>query len=129
MALVQAIVDWIESETKYSKEMAILVSGPDSFGGCSPPNIGGSIPDVFGRNGTLNHAIIGEAKTSGDIETQRSRKQFSEYLQYLASHERSLLIVAVPWHCTNQVRSLLRSIQRKTNTEQVQIKVLEKLPG
>jgi len=127
--LVQAITHWIETETDLPKDMAILVASPDSPPDNLPPCVAGRIPDVFAQNSKLNHVVIGEAKTASDIETQRSRKQFADYLRFLAAQEESMLIVAVPWYCVNQVRSLLRSIQGRTNTHHVKITVLDKLPG
>lgn len=76
-----------------------------------------------------NFALIGEAKTALDIETTHSRTQLAAYLTYLSKFETSLLILAVPWYCTNQMRSLVRVIQRKTGTERVKIHVLERLTG
>jgi hypothetical protein len=129
IALVQAIVHWIETQTNFSQEMAILVASPSSSTDQLPPIISGRIPDVFAQNGSLGRMVIGEAKTASDIETYRSRKQFEDYLQLLGLQTHSLLIVSVPWHCVNQARSLLRSIQKKTNTHHVEIIVLEKLSG
>lgn len=119
----------METQTNFPKEMAILVSCPDSPSDHHPPNIEGRIPDVFAQSGTLSRMIIGEAKTERDIETQRSRKQFADYLRFLGMQKQSLLVIAVPWHCVNQTRSLIRSIQGRTNTNHVEIIVLEKLPG
>ena len=109
--------------------MALLVSSSQSTSSHIPPIIGGRIPDVFAQSSEHQFAVIGEAKTEHDIETQRSRNQFKDYLQFLAVRENSLFIVAVPWHCANQTRSLIRSIQRKTKTEHVKVVVLEKLAG
>ena len=120
---------WIETETDFPSEMAILVASPDSPADHQPPSVQGRVPDLFAQGGALGRVIIGEAKTASDIETQRSRQQFADYLRYLAVHEHSMLIAAVPWYCVNQTRSLLRSIQKKTGTQQVKITVLEQLPG
>lgn len=129
MMLVQSIVDWIKANTTYFSEMAILVASPSSSINACPPNIGGSVPDVFAQSAMLSVTIIGEAKTATDVETLRSRKQFADYLRFLANQENPLLVIAVPWQCVNQAKTLLRSIQRKTNTDHVKVQVLEKLPG
>ncbi|PYE26361.1 hypothetical protein C7410_103280 [Paraburkholderia silvatlantica] len=127
-ALIQSIVVWIETNTSFQESMAILVDG--QFGrDCLPPNIGGSVPDVFASSAFANFALIGEAKTASDIETRHTRTQLSAYLAFLSNFESSLLVLAVPWYCTNQIRSLVRAIQRTTGTEQVGVHVLEQLPG
>jgi hypothetical protein len=122
-------VRWIETQTDFSSQMVILVSSPNSPVDHQPPSVQGRVPDLFAQAGALGRVIIGEAKTASDIETQRSRQQFADYLQYLMAYEHPMLIAAVPWHCVNQTRSLLRSIQKKTGTQHVKITVLEQLPG
>jgi hypothetical protein len=129
IALVQAIKRWIETQTDFPKQMAILIASPNSPPDHQPPSVGGRIPDVFAQSSELNRVIIGEAKTTADIETQRSRNQFTDYLRFLGTQEQAMLVVAVPWDRVNQARSLLRSIQEKTKTHHVKITVLEKLPG
>jgi len=127
--LVKAIVNWIDTETNFPEHMAILVAAPDSQVSNQPPEISGRIPDVFGKSTALRMAIIGEAKTASDIETIRTRMQFSNYFQYLSAFHESTLVVAVPWYCVNQTKSLLRVIQKRVRADHVCVTVLEKLPG
>jgi hypothetical protein len=127
--LVQAILNWIYSETIFYESMAILVSNPNTQINEHPPIIGRSIPDVFASSNTIEYFLIGEAKTSGDIETNQTRKQFADYLEFLSAKKDGLLVIAVPWYCTIQTRSLIKSIQRRTATVNVKFRVLDKLPG
>lgn len=129
MALVEALLRWIETETNYREHMAILVSHPDSPTQHLPPVIDGCVPDVFARDDSNSVVVIGEAKTAADIETRRSREQLTAYLQFLSRHSTATLVLAVPWYCVNQIRSLVRVIQKRTETEMVAIVILEKLPG
>lgn len=127
--LVQAILAWIDAKTDLSKDMAILVSSPNTRAQGHPPIIGGSIPDVFACSNDHPLVLIGEAKTASDIETRQSRKQFTDYLEFLKTKQSGVLVIAVPWYCVNQTRSLIKSIQRKTSTQNVAICILDMLPG
>jgi hypothetical protein len=129
MSLVRAIVVWINTHSEFSAHAAVLVSSPESTADNLPPSINGRIPDVFSHHSAINSVLIGEAKTAGDIESYRSREQFADYLRFLSEQKQSHLVVAVPWYCVNQARSLLKAIQRTTKTYQVRITVLDKLPG
>ena len=129
MTLVNAIVAWIDSETALARQLAILVASPSASASQCPPIVGGSIPDVYGRCGQNRIAVLGEAKTAGDIETNRSRRQYETYLKHLAAFDDATLVAAVPWYCVNQMRTLLNKIQIATGTFGVNIVVLDKLPG
>jgi len=124
-----AIVRWLEEQFGQSEAAAALIDDPDSFPSCFPPSIEGFTPDVFFRQTIRGISIIGEAKTSRDLETKHSREQFAGYFKYLSSHPGSILVVAVPWHTANQAKSLLWYIQKRCNARDVSIVVLEKLPG
>ena len=126
--LVRAIVQWVDNQPT-ADSFAVFTANAALSADHQPPIIGGRIPDVFARHRQQGHVIIGEAKTAQDIETSHTRKQLSDYLTYLAIQHQPTLILAVPWYCTNQVRSLVRRIQRETNTDSINVVVLEKLPG
>jgi len=127
--LVEAIVQWIGVHTDVPMRMAVLVSSPSTSPLACPPSIDGCIPDVYCRCPTAGVVVLGEAKTSKDIETQHSRRQFAVYLRHLATFERATLVAAVPWFCVNQTRGLLKRIQQVTDTTHVSIVVLDQLPA
>lgn len=129
ISLRDAIVRWLEEQFGRSEVSSALTDDPGLFPRNSPPLIGGYIPDVFLRRPVRGVLIIGEAKTSRDLETKHSREQFAGYFKYLSHHPGSILVVAVPWYTVNQAKSLLWHIQRRCNADGVSIVVLEKLPG
>lgn len=56
----------------------------------------GFYPDVFYEYG--DKLIIGEAKTSKDVDTRHSNKQYESYIQKCINHKGTVhLVVAVPW--------------------------------
>ncbi len=91
VALVAAIVSWIDNYTEISRTMAVLVDQPQ-VRDCIPPNINGNIPDVFASSSTDNFALIGEAKTVTDIESRHSRRQLVAYLTFLAKFKNLIII-------------------------------------
>jgi len=94
-----------------------------------PPPIDGFYPDLYCTTVGGRPLCIGEAKTLGDLESKRSRDQLAAYLRYLTMFAPGLLVVAVPWHAVPTARSLVRAIQRHSNTGAVSTYFLEKLSG
>ena len=127
--LVRAIVRWVSTKTELSKRGALLSCLPESSRHDTPPTLSGSVPDVFIKDDTSGTVLIGEAKTSWDIETRRTRAQLTAYLKYLMSCRDAILVIAVPWYCSNQMRSLIRYLQQRTGAHSVNVYVLEELAG
>lgn len=127
IALVNHLVHWVDSNTDWSKKAALLVSIPGAPAASQPPGVGSFIPDVFLKSEQAGFALIGEAKTVRDLEREHSRSQFVAYLQYLSTYPSSLLLVAVPWTCAAQARSLLQLLQRRHGLSGVLVKVIDQL--
>jgi len=127
ITLVNHLVRWVEANTEWSRKAALLVSLPGTPAGSQPPTIGAFIPDMFLKNELAGFAMIGEAKTVRDLEREHSRNQFVAYMQYLATYPSSLLLIAVPWTCTAQARSLLQMLQRRNGLSGVSVKVIDQL--
>jgi hypothetical protein len=67
-----------------------------AFGRDRPLQIGGYIPDVFAIDTPETCRIIGEAKTAGDCETERSQAQLCAFLAHLARFPNSSFYLSVP---------------------------------
>lgn len=89
----------------------------DDYGILTIPEktIDGYRPDLYYRfEGLL---IIGEAKTSDDVDKQHSRAQYESYIKECANFQgMAFLIIAVPW------------IERATAHNMIQI-LKKKIPG
>lgn len=127
--LICALERWIEATPSIHGKAVSLVANSLATKHSQPPNVLGSVPDVFLHCAHESFALIGEAKTPRDLETQRSKAQFLNYLEFLKGYDRGILLVAVPWFATNQAKGLMRVMRRKVHAENVQIVVIEKLPG
>lgn len=69
----------------------------DSNGAALPPIIGNARPDVYANFARIDRVIIGEAKTSIDLETTHTMQQFIDYFEYLSAKPEGELWLAVPW--------------------------------
>ncbi len=76
--------------------------------------INGYIPDVFyNYNGKV---IVGEAKTSNDIERSHSIEQYKSFLEYcFLNNKDACLIIAVSWTDTVSIKKILKRIKNKLN--------------
>jgi len=129
LALVQSLVQWVKSNCLIEKDGLLLVDDPAQMASSKPPSINGYFPDVYLRGLRLRSILIGEAKSAYDLESRHSRKQLASFLIHLLSVERGTLLVAVPWHVVPRAKSLIRAIQRETNSMSVQTIFLDYLPG
>lgn len=127
--LVERLAEWVKRHTANFGNVVVLADLPTTSSGDKPPPIGGYNPDVFCRAIDDMSVLIGEAKTASDIETRHSRDQFRAYLVYLKQCGCGMLVVAVPWHVVNQAKSLIRMLQRETDTSDIKTVFLDKLPG
>lgn len=124
--LVRAIANWVKENCSADESAKLLIDLPETPATSKPPVVGGFIPDAYIKH---TKPILGEAKTSLDIETQHSREQYTAYLKHLKMFENSILVMAVPWHCIPQTRSLIAKIQKTYDAVQVKIIFIDKLPG
>ena len=78
----------------------------------SPPTIKGYRPDLHIWNKCSRITIIGEAKTEGDLMTNRSQKQINGFIDYLAERkEDAILILCVALNQVSDARYLIASNQ------------------
>lgn len=124
--LVNAMIDWVTNNRSINERALMLVDLPDSPAHSKPSAIQGYIPDLYiaGTN-----RIVGEAKTRYDIETKHSREQYIAYISHLKMYENSTFLVAVPWFCVPQIKSIITKTQKDLGAFNVNTIFLEKLPG
>jgi len=127
-ALVNNLAAWIQAQVSGDVRAVVLVDILDVPGATRPPLINGYCPDVYCES-LGRAAFVGEAKTTVDLETRRSREQIAGFLRYLATKERGTLVIAVPWRTVPRAKTLFRYLQRATSTESVYLVFLEMLPG
>jgi len=128
--LVSELLQWVEHNITPRDDLCILVDSLSSSPDSRPPSIGGKVPDVYVKSvGSDRVVLIGEAKTSLDVETEHTRDQFRGYLDHLKSQRVSILLIAVPWHKTRLVQSIVHRVQEEQNAQRVSVYILQNLPG
>jgi hypothetical protein len=125
--LVDSIKKWLLEYKQSSSNLCVFCDSPSRSSQDKPPAIEGFIPDIYAiiPNGEL--VIVGEAKTWSDIESRHSIAQFGAFLRYCSTRKNTMLVIAVPWDMVNCVKSLVRFLQKSTNTQAACVKILEKL--
>ena len=84
-------------------------------------------PDLYYNSGDL--LIIGEAKTSDDIERDHSRRQYESYIKKCALFQgQAMLIFAVPWMDHAAINNIAARI-RKRYPGKYSIRILDGIGG
>lgn len=127
--LVRSLALWASTGLASHSHVVVYVDLPENPAENKPPSIEGFFPDLYCTSVGGQPLCIGEAKTLGDLESKHSRQQLTAYLRFLLNFAPGLLVVAVPWRAVPSARSLVRAIQRQSNTRAVNTHFIEKLPG
>jgi len=127
--LVDQLVYWIASTYLNGDKGYLLIDQPESAACSKPPKINGYVPDVFTASGPHCQTIIGEAKTTNDVERPHSVEQIKAFLRYCSIHENAVFVFAVPWSMSRYAKSLLKRLQQQTDASMVKIVVIEGLSG
>lgn len=120
--LVERLLDAVEARHRGDRSVVIFADH-HRFGSELPPMIGPFTPDVLVTSVPATFRLIGEAKTRDDLESERSRRQLTAFLDHLALHPPSALWLAVPFHVAPRARLLIRSI-RRTDHFSVSVEIL-----
>lgn len=108
--LVQMIVDYVQQSVGHNSSL-ILTDRADEYG-LTPMMNEGFRPDVFFEYS--HRLIIGEAKSSNDIENEHSKFQYESYIRKCQLYDGDAsLIIAVPWTEHISVANILRKIQQR----------------
>jgi len=127
--LVRLLSKWIAESLLDGEYGFILIDNSASQIQEKPPMINGYIPDIYVMKTAKCGVIIGEAKTSKDVERPHSLEQYEAFLRWCSKFDDSLLVLAVPWYQVRNVESILRRLKKKIGAEYTTTKVLERLPG
>lgn len=127
--LVNALMNWVVDQYFQGDTGNVLTDNPSATAVTKPPKTNGFIPDLFARQTSGMGVIIGEAKTAIDLENLHSESQISSFIKKCAEDSNSVFVLAVPWYMERSATSLVRFIQRRDGTQNVEIVVLPKLEG
>lgn len=120
--LVNMIIQYIESFVGQDKKCFISSDKADGMS-ITPLTAEGYRPDVYYHYEDM--LIIGEAKTSNDIDRLHSREQYNSYLKKCALFDgKAHFIAAVYWPDKAQMHNILRKVKEKYPGDYT-IKILE----
>ena len=124
--LVKLIIDTTMSIV--GKDNTVLIATDAVDGYALPPLTSeGFRPDV--HYCYQNVLIIGEAKTSSDIERLHSREQYESYIKKCALFQgEAILLIAVPWMDHATVNNIVKKIAKRYPGN-YKIKILDGIGG
>lgn len=124
--LVKQIIDATINIVGKENESLIATDAIDGFA-LPPLTNEGFRPDVYYCY--RNILIIGEAKTSSDIERLHSRKQYESYIRKCSLHKgEAVFIVAVPWMDHAAIHNILAKIRKKYPGDYL-IRIIDEMGG
>ena len=113
--LRKIIKEYVETNlSRYS--LTIIEDASSNSLGESVPPIRGYIPDLYGYSFDHGIQVIGEAKTSNDINNKHTEKQLRAFLEHLNIYnKKGYLIVGVTLEDKEEMINFLRKIVREVN--------------
>jgi hypothetical protein len=116
--LVEFLIAFVERRLQGQANVLVLADH-HRFGTDRPPQLGGFTPDVFACDVPATFRIVGEAKTLGDLESERSIRQLGAFLAHLALYSESSLYIAVPWLAAPKARMILKALRNEQHASVV----------
>lgn len=128
-SLVKALGGDIANDTRWSKPPIVLFDLLDGKSGEPPPTIGTNRPDAYARDISTGRTVIGEAKTTDDIDNQHTRDQLSAYFEYLRTQPEGELWIGVPWLSAGTAIRISMLVRKQNLSENVPICVVAYMIG
>jgi hypothetical protein len=107
--LVERLIKHIRNRHECPRGLLVLADHHE-FGDNRPGTIEGFTPDVFASDLPATFEVLGEAKTPDDLMTDRSRRQLSAFLNYLAVRPNSTFYLAVPPFTKSRSEAILKTL-------------------
>lgn len=111
--LVFAMVRYVENKHPKYK---ILFDIQEYPGDNIPNQINGFRPDLHAISNNNKHHIIGEAKTTNDLNSQRSKKQIVSFITYLKNQNTSSFLLSIPYDSGARAKVLLYFLSKELYT-------------
>jgi hypothetical protein len=129
VALVSRLLTYVQNTMNGNLHLHVLHDLPGPIGSERPPLISGFRPDLYATDMTRQTVLVGEAKTTLDLETEHSRAQYTAYVRHLSIFSAPTLILAVPWHLRVRAKTLLRLAAEEANAIHVARIVVDDMEG
>jgi hypothetical protein len=109
--LVEMLIDTVNK--RHTPRLGLMLfADHHKFGASRPSRIGGHTPDLYAHDVPVTFRIIGEAKTTNDLDTDRSVRQMAAFFDHLALYPGSSFYLAVPWFAVARAEQVVRAIRR-----------------
>ena len=122
--LVSALEDWVAINLLQNDRAYLLIDNTLN----RTPNIYGFVPDLCVLAGPNGEYVIGEAKTTKDLENFHTINQLNSFLKKCSQVENSYLVIAVPWDVTRLAKSIIKQlINDRSDASKVSIVIIQNL--
>jgi hypothetical protein len=123
--LLARLVTFVASEFTLLYSLVITDDLPKPIGSQKPPLISGYRPDLYGADAPVTTVIIGEAKTSGDLETGHSMRQYRAFFAYLGDSPSGVLVISVEWNSMAAARRVFKKLKKELPGNRVKVIVVD----
>jgi len=127
ITIVKRVLAYVETEYAAVGTLRALTDLPGDKLPTRPPIIGGYIPDVFCTDTPATMTVIGEAKTSKDLQTHRSLQQIATFYDHLAHAQGGHLAIGVQWPDEAFVINFLKRLRSKAPDKAVRASIVTEL--
>lgn len=127
--LVQALAGEISGDPIWATSPIVYCDIQDGVAIDLPPIIGSNRPDILARDIGASLSIIGEAKTSGDIDNRHTYEQLASFFDYLCSQSRGELWMGVPWLSAGTATRVCLHMRKISNAQHIPIRVVAFMIG
>jgi hypothetical protein len=111
ISLVERLINLIEDEHRHVRNF-VLFADHHRFGTNQPQTFGGYKPDIFAHDMPNSFRVIGEAKTSNDLDSERSSRQVLAFLEHLSLYPNAAFYLGVPWLIQAKANGFLKRLRR-----------------
>jgi len=123
--LVEVLADFAKDSFQACGHYALYVDKVSLDRQECPPYVEGHVPDLLIRDVPQTRIMIGEAKTTKDLESEHSQLQIRAFLKYLQNTPNSSFVLCVPLAARATARTILKQIIDSFPDNQTQILVLD----
>jgi len=122
--LVGVIVNWVKAKYSATPGLCLFCDCPPVLETEKPSPIEGFFPDVCAVTTPPALTLLGEAKTSTDLESPRSFNQLLAFFRFLAARPQPTLVIATPWQAIVTAKHIVVLARRESGVNGVQVRYL-----
>ena len=90
-----------------------------------PQKIGEHRPDIYAYYMGNDFRVVGEAKTSNDLENSHSNKQISTFVTHLESNHRGIFLLGISGEKADRAKTLLRFLSKDMELKTTRLQIFD----